>query len=75
VRGVFMSNFFTGKVAIHGDKIEEYFAFMEAAEIINSLKIDMFDERFCRKEVSDRNPLNDFVMLPSSFIVHKNQLH
>ncbi len=46
----------------------------KASEIIKSLKIDMFDERFCRKDVVDKNPLNQFIMLPSGFIVTKDQL-
>ena len=46
----------------------------KASEIAKALKIDIFDERFCRKEIADKNPLNQFVMLPSGFIVSKDQL-
>ncbi len=46
----------------------------KTSEIAKALKIDVFDLRFCRKEVSDQNPLNNFVMLPSGFIVSKDML-
>lgn len=46
----------------------------KASEIIKALKIDIFDERFCRKEVADENPFKQFVMLPSGLIVTKDQL-
>ena len=43
----------------------------KASEISKALKIDFFDERFCRKEVSDKNPLKQFAMTPQGFIIRK----
>lgn len=45
-----------------------------SSKIIDSLNIDMFDSRFARKEVADSDPRNDFFMLPSGFIAHKNDI-
>lgn len=41
----------------------------KSTEISKALKINYFDERFCRKEISDRNPFKKFAMTPSRFIV------
>ena len=45
-----------------------------ASRIMDALKIDIFDERFARKEVADKDPRNDFFMTPSGFIVHKDHI-
>jgi len=45
-----------------------------SSKIMDSLKINIFDERFARKEISDQNPLKQFVMTESGFIVHKDDL-
>jgi hypothetical protein len=44
------------------------------SKIMDSLKINFCDERFVRKEISDQNPLKQFVMTESGFIVHKSDL-
>ncbi|MEK6867517.1 MAG: hypothetical protein AABX98_01710 [Nanoarchaeota archaeon] len=38
------------------------------------MNIDVFDERFARKEIVDKDPRKDFLMMPSGFIVHKDQI-
>jgi hypothetical protein len=45
-----------------------------ASMIMSSLKIDCFDKRFARKEVAEQNPINNFVMTKSGFILHKDQI-
>ncbi|MEK6921309.1 MAG: DUF6398 domain-containing protein [Nanoarchaeota archaeon] len=45
-----------------------------ASRIMDSLNIDVFDERFARKEIVDKDPRKDFLMMPSGFIVHKDQI-
>jgi len=46
----------------------------KSSEISKSLKIDFFDERFCRKEVSDQNPFKQFAMTPQGFIINKKMI-
>jgi len=36
---------------------------------MNALKIYHFDDRYCRKEVSKQNPLNNMMMTEEGFIV------
>jgi len=45
-----------------------------ASRIMDALNIDIFDERFARKDVAEKDPRNDFFMTPSGFIVHKDQI-
>ncbi|MEK6893303.1 MAG: tetratricopeptide repeat protein [Nanoarchaeota archaeon] len=45
-----------------------------ASKIINSLKINLWDERFCRQNVMKNNPFDEFVMTKSGFIVPKEML-
>ena len=47
----------------------------KSAEISKALKINFFDERFCRKEVSDKNPFKQFAMTPQGFIISKNMIN
>jgi len=42
-------------------------------EITALLKIKDWDDRFCRKSVAESNPLKDMVMLPSGFILTREQ--
>ena len=41
-------------------------------QIRRLLKINNFDNRFCRKDVAERNPLNKFVVSPNGFILPKD---
>ena len=43
-----------------------------ATEIRNVLKIQLWDDRFCRKDVSESNPMKSMVMLPSGFILDRS---
>ncbi len=43
----------------------------KSSEISKALKIEFFDERFCRKEVSDKNPFKQFGMTSNGFIIRK----
>ena len=45
-----------------------------ASKIIKSLKIDLWDERFCRQDVMKNNPFDKFAMTKSGFIVPKDML-
>lgn len=45
-----------------------------ASKIIKALKIDLWDERFCKKEVMKDDPFDEFIMAPSGFIVPKELL-
>lgn len=45
-----------------------------ASKIMDALRIDYFDERFARKEIAEKNPLNDFFMTQSGFILNKNDI-
>jgi len=45
-----------------------------ASKIINSLKIDLWDKRFCRQDVIRGNPFDKFIMSESGFIVPKEML-
>ena len=45
-----------------------------AGKIMFGLKINVFDDRFARKEISDNNPMNKYVMTESGFIIHKDDL-
>ncbi|MBI4738115.1 hypothetical protein HY772_00880 [Candidatus Woesearchaeota archaeon] len=40
-----------------------------ASEIKKLLKIEFCDDRFCRKEIAEENPLKQMVMLESGFIL------
>jgi hypothetical protein len=42
--------------------------------LMNKLKINLFDDRFTRKEIMDQNPLNDFFMTKDGFIVDKKHI-
>ncbi|MEK6905331.1 MAG: DUF6398 domain-containing protein [Nanoarchaeota archaeon] len=42
-----------------------------ASEIRDLLKINLWDDRFCRKSVAESNPMKSMAMLPSGFIVPK----
>lgn len=42
-----------------------------ASEIRNLLKIDYFDDRFCRKSVAENNPMRSMAVLPNGFILPK----
>ncbi len=44
------------------------------SKIMHALKINCFDDRFARKEISDNNPIKQFVMTESGFIVHKDDI-
>ena len=46
----------------------------KSSEISKALKIDFFDGRFCRKEISDKDPFNQFAMTPQGFIISKNTI-
>ncbi|MFH1440191.1 MAG: DUF6398 domain-containing protein [Candidatus Woesearchaeota archaeon] len=41
-------------------------------QIKKLLKIDYFDDRFCRKDVADKNPFKEMAVLPSGFILSKD---
>lgn len=43
-----------------------------ASKLSKILDIRLWDERFCRKNVAESNPFNDFIMLESGFIAPKN---
>ena len=43
-----------------------------ASKMMDTLKIDYFDERFARKDVAEKDPRNDFIMTKSGFILHKD---
>ncbi len=40
-----------------------------ASEIMKILKINYFDDRFCRKSVAEKNPMKNMAVLPSGFIL------
>ncbi len=40
-----------------------------ASEIMKILKINYFDDRFCRKSIAESNPLKSMAVLPSGFIL------
>lgn len=42
-----------------------------SSNLMDKMKICIFDERFARKEIIKKNPLNDFVMTKEGFIVDK----
>lgn len=44
----------------------------KATELGKALKIRQFDDQFCRQDVIDKNPLNNFVMLENGMIGLKN---
>lgn len=43
-----------------------------ATEIRDVLKIQLWDDRFCRKSIAQSNPMKSMVMLPSGFIVNRD---
>ncbi len=45
-----------------------------ASRIMDSLKSGCFDARFARNEVAENNPINDFFMTKSGFILHKDDI-
>ncbi|MEA3514191.1 MAG: DUF6398 domain-containing protein [Nanoarchaeota archaeon] len=45
-----------------------------ASRMMDSLRIDYFDKRFARKEVSEEDPRNNFVMTKEGLILHKNDI-
>mgnify|MGYP001567753614 CR=1 FL=1 len=45
-----------------------------ASKIIKSLKIDLWDKRFCKQSVMKDNPFDKFAMTKSGFIVPKEML-
>ncbi|MFH1641912.1 MAG: DUF6398 domain-containing protein [Nanoarchaeota archaeon] len=47
----------------------------KSSEISKALNIDFFDERFCRKEVSDENPFKQFAITQQGFIVKNNLIN
>lgn len=42
-----------------------------SSSLMEKLKINLFDDRFAKKEIIDKNPLNNFFMTKEGFIVDK----
>ncbi|MFT4326156.1 MAG: DUF6398 domain-containing protein [Candidatus Woesearchaeota archaeon] len=42
-----------------------------SSSLMNKMKIDIFDDRFARKEIIEKNPLNNFFMTKEGFIVDR----
>lgn len=58
-----LADLFNAKAKTTGDK---------ASEISKTLKIRLWDDRFCRKEVAEGNPMKDLVMTISGAIAPKD---
>ncbi len=46
----------------------------KASDIMDSMNIDYFDSRFARKEISEKDPRNNYFMTKEGFIVTKEDI-